>query len=72
MEGRILINNLHEIDQQVKQKAIAYYMAAREAEEAVAYYEENAKYSVDLKLYQKQNAYDSMIGSLKKAKERES
>lgn len=72
MEGRILISNLHEIDQQVKQKAIAYFLAAREAEEAVAYYEENAKYSVELKLYQKQNSFESMIKSLKVAKERES
>eukprot|EP00347_Sterkiella_histriomuscorum_P008514 403344811 len=72
MEGRILIQNLHDIDSQVKQRAIAYFRAAKEAEEAVIYYEENAKFSIDMKYHQKQAAYDNMIVNLKKAKEKES
>jgi hypothetical protein len=71
MEGRILISNLHEMDQQVKQRAVAYFHAARDAEEAVGFYEEHAKFSIELKLTQKQAAFEAMIAQLKKAKERE-
>jgi len=53
MEGRILISNLHDVDTQVKQKATAYFRSAKEAEESVVYYEENAKYSIELKYFQK-------------------
>ncbi|CDW78919.1 UNKNOWN [Stylonychia lemnae] len=72
MEGRILISNLHDFDTQVKQKATAYFRAAKDAEESVVYYEENAKYSIELKYQQKQFAFEHMIGNLKKAKEKES
>ena len=72
MEGRILISNLHDVDTQVKQKATAYFRSAKEAEESVVYYEENAKYSIELKYFQKQFAFESMINNLKRAKEKES
>lgn len=70
MEGRILISNLHDVDQQLKQKAVAYFKACKEAEEAMDKYE-NAKYSVDMNLSHKKNYHDAMINSLKKAREQE-
>jgi hypothetical protein len=60
------------MDNQVKQRATAYFRAAKETEEAVINYEENAKFSVDMKYHLKQTAYDNMIKNLKVAKERES
>lgn len=56
----------------MKQKAITYFKASKEAEEAVIYYEETAKFSIDMKYHHKQSSYDQMIKSLKVAKERES
>ena len=50
MEGRILISNLFDMDQQVKQKAVNYFRAAKETEESVSQYED-AKYSVELKYH---------------------
>jgi hypothetical protein len=47
MEGKIVLNNLFNMDANVKAKATAYYRAAKEAEEAMAKYE-NIKYSIDL------------------------
>lgn len=47
MEGKIVLNNLFNMDAQVKTKATAYYRAAKEAEEAMSKYE-NVKYSVEL------------------------
>ena len=55
MEGRILISNLFDMDQQVKQKAVNYFRAAKETEESVSQYED-AKYSVELKYHQKLDA----------------
>lgn len=60
------------MDSQVKTRAINYFKGSKEAEEAVVYYEENAKFSVDMKYHHKQSAYQQMIHSLKVAKERES
>jgi hypothetical protein len=39
MEGRLLINNLHDVDADVKAKATAYFMAAKTAEENLEKYE---------------------------------
>jgi hypothetical protein len=47
MEGRILISNLHDTDNLIKQKAIAYFRAAKDAEEYIARYEE-IKYSIEI------------------------
>lgn len=71
MEGRILISNLHDTDNVVKQRAIAYFRSAKEAEEAISRYE-GVKYAVDLNLQQKQIAYDNMITCLTKTREKES
>ena len=71
IEGRILISNLHDIDQALKQIATTYFRAAKEAEEAAIKYE-NVKYAVDMTLAQKQLVHEQMINALKKARERES
>lgn len=71
MEGRILISNLHNTDAEVQQKATNYFTSSREAEEAVARYEQ-VKYAVDTSLPLKQAAYEQMVQSLKKARERQS
>lgn len=49
MEGRILISNLHDIELQLKQKAIAYFRACKDAEECIYKYE-NAQNSVDMNI----------------------
>ena len=49
MEGRILISNLHDIDGQVRSRAKDYFLAAKQAEESVVFYEETAKYSIEMR-----------------------
>mmetsp|Transcript_3153 Transcript_3153/g.3054 ORF Transcript_3153/g.3054 Transcript_3153/m.3054 type:complete len:357 (+) Transcript_3153:344-1414(+) len=71
MEGRILLNSLHEMDDLLKEKAAAYYRQAKDAEESYQRYE-SMKYSAELSFQHKQIQYDMMLASLKKAKERES
>ena len=57
MEGRILISNLHDTDLNLKQSAIGYFRAAKEAEEIVIKYEQ-VKYAVDMTMAQKQLCHE--------------
>ena len=71
MEGRIIIANLNEIDQELKGKAAAYFLSAKEADENTNKYE-NIKFAAELSFQYKLLSYESMINTLKKTKEKES
>lgn len=71
MEGRIVLSNLNDIDMQLKAKASAYFVSAKEAEEALAKYD-SIKYAVEWPYSNKLSSYENMLQNLKKAKEKES
>jgi len=71
MEGRILISNLYDVDAQVRDKAKDYFFASKQAEESVAFYEETAKYAIEMKFQHKREAFENMIQNLKRAREKE-
>lgn len=59
---------LHLIDADIKRTAMAYFKAAREAEDSVVKYQK-IKYDAELTYISRQQIYDSMMNDLKELKD---
>ena len=61
-------DKLHGIDADIKQTAMAYFKAAREAEDSVVKYQK-VKYEADLTYIARKQIYDSMMNNLMELKD---
>lgn len=64
------MRKLHTIDADIKQTAMAYFKAARDAEDAVVKYQK-VKYEAELTYIARKQIYDSMMNSLMDLKDYE-
>ena len=61
-------DKLHAIDADIKQTAMAYFKAARDAEDNVVKYQK-VKYEADLSYISRKQVYDNMMIKLKELKD---